>query len=187
LTLVINLHHFELASRSNGPGKRAVIWVQGCSLGCANCFNPKTHPHTGGFRINVDELARKVIHESGNLEGLTISGGEPLQQIKPLINFLRQIKTETNFSVIVFTGFTLSEIMLFPEAVPLLQNIDVLIAGRYEKSGRIAKHLIGSSNKIFHFYSDRYTPEDFLQVPDAEILIDIDGKIGLSGIDPLVW
>ena len=30
-------------SRVNGPGRRVVVWVQGCTLGCLGCFNPGTH------------------------------------------------------------------------------------------------------------------------------------------------
>ena len=41
----IRLHAFEPASRANGPGPRAAVWFQGCTLGCPGCFNPDTHPH----------------------------------------------------------------------------------------------------------------------------------------------
>ncbi|MGD0006352.1 MAG: 4Fe-4S cluster-binding domain-containing protein, partial [Anaerolineaceae bacterium] len=41
---ILNLHHFEPLSLVNGPGKRSVVWVQGCTLNCPGCFNPQTHP-----------------------------------------------------------------------------------------------------------------------------------------------
>lgn len=37
------LHAFVPASRANGPGLRAVIYFQGCSLNCAGCWNPTSH------------------------------------------------------------------------------------------------------------------------------------------------
>jgi pyruvate-formate lyase-activating enzyme len=39
----LRLHQFLPSSHTNGPGLRAVLWVQGCSLGCPRCFNPATH------------------------------------------------------------------------------------------------------------------------------------------------
>ncbi|NJO00209.1 MAG: 4Fe-4S cluster-binding domain-containing protein, partial [Anaerolineales bacterium] len=39
---LLRLHQFLPQSRVNGPGLRAVLWVQGCSLGCPGCFNPQT-------------------------------------------------------------------------------------------------------------------------------------------------
>ena len=41
------LHAFVPASRANGPGLRAVIYFQGCSLQCAGCWNPDTHKFRG--------------------------------------------------------------------------------------------------------------------------------------------
>ncbi len=41
--MTLRLHAFLPRSRANGPGWRSVVWVQGCSLGCAGCFNPQTH------------------------------------------------------------------------------------------------------------------------------------------------
>ena len=29
-------------SKVNGPGNRFVLWTQGCSKGCSECFNPET-------------------------------------------------------------------------------------------------------------------------------------------------
>lgn len=37
------IHSFVPASRANGPGLRAVVYVQGCSLKCHGCWNPDTH------------------------------------------------------------------------------------------------------------------------------------------------
>jgi len=45
---LLNLYHYEPLSLVNGPGKRAVVWVQGCTLGCPGCFNPQTHSVAAG-------------------------------------------------------------------------------------------------------------------------------------------
>ena len=65
--------------------------------------------------------------------------------------------------------------------------IDLLIAGRYVQSQRIAGGLIGSANKTVHYLTERYTSEDLAHVPQAEVIVDTNGEIRLSGIDPLEW
>jgi anaerobic ribonucleoside-triphosphate reductase activating protein len=213
---LLRIHRFLPGSRANGPGLRAVLWVQGCSLGCPGCFNPETHPFTGGELVPVDELCRRIVslesrpptvdrrppkeflsidgepqaHNNSyqkGIEGLTISGGEPLQQRAPLLALLQRVRRETNLSILLFTGFTWLELQRMPEAKTLLACIDVLIAGRYVASQRLARHLQGSANKTIHLLTDRYTMADLQATPPAEVMISDTGEILLSGIDPLEW
>jgi anaerobic ribonucleoside-triphosphate reductase activating protein len=184
---VLNIHHWTPNSCANGPGKRAVVWVQGCSLGCPGCFNPETHPRHGGNVVQVDELLGKLIALEEQIEGLTISGGEPLQQIPALLALLQELRRETKLSVLVFTGFTWAEVKCMPRSAELLATIDVLIAGRFEASQRLAQGLIGSANKTLHFLTQRYAWKDLQRTPPAEVWIASDGEIELSGIDPLHW
>ena len=121
---------------------------------------------------------------SGRLEGITISGGEPLQQIDSLAYFLWQIRQNTKLTVIVFTGYTWHEVQQIKKVQGLLSYIDVLIAGRYEHSQRLAEGLRGSANKTVHFLSDRYTSADLRRVPAAEVMFTVDGEMVISGIDP---
>ncbi len=37
--LLLNVAATMSRSRANGPGVRAVIWVQGCTIGCPGCYN----------------------------------------------------------------------------------------------------------------------------------------------------
>jgi pyruvate-formate lyase-activating enzyme len=41
------VHAIMPASRANGPGLRCVVFVQGCNLNCAGCFNPWSHTFHG--------------------------------------------------------------------------------------------------------------------------------------------
>lgn len=41
------LHAFVPATRANGPGLRAVIYFQGCTLNCSGCWNRRTHKFEG--------------------------------------------------------------------------------------------------------------------------------------------
>jgi len=181
----IHLHAMAAGSRANGPGLRAVIWLQGCTLGCPGCFNTPTHPQSGGEWLAVDTLFKRIQSLAPGLEGLTVSGGEPLQQIGPLSALLRRVRQETSLTVIVFTGFSAAELERLPGIAALKASVDVLIAGRYEQDQRLARGLLGSANKRLLFLTGRYQAADFADLPEAEILIGPDGQVTYSGIDPL--
>lgn len=180
----LRIHSIENQSRVNGPGLRCVVWVQGCTLGCPACFNPLTHDNQSGEMWNVADLVSHLLHIP-DVEGLTISGGEPLQQIHPLMATLSAIHERSTLSVVLFTGYTWSEVRLMPSFTDLSTLLDVMICGRYDQNRRIANGLIGSENKTLHFLTDRYAPMDFMSIPEAEITILPDGEIHLSGINPV--
>lgn len=183
----LRIHAFLPRSRANGPGERAVLWVQGCTLGCPGCFNPQTHPVNSGARIPVPALFDQIAALQVAIEGLTISGGEPFQQPAPLLKLLQRLRQETRLSILIFTGFAWSEVQRLPHADALLDCIDVLIAGRYDHSQRQAYGLLGSANKTTHFLTSRYQAQDLTTIPEAEITITSNGDILLSGIQPVQW
>jgi len=184
--LRLRVHHIESASRANGPGLRTVIWFRGCTLGCPGCYNPETHPARGGALWHPLALFEALVKNSPEIEGLTLSGGEPLQQGKALSVFLEQVRLHTSWSVILFSGFAREEIQRLPWGTEVLQWVDVLIAGRFLVEQRLARGLLGSANKTLHFFTARYTLQDIMSVPEAEVIIEANGEIRLSGIDPLV-
>jgi anaerobic ribonucleoside-triphosphate reductase activating protein len=189
----LQLHRFLPRSRANGPGLRAVLWVQGCTLECPGCFNPQTHRINAAATIEVDQLFEQIRSLENEIEGITISGGEPLQQRPAVSALLRRIRTETSLSAILFSGFTWMEISrtgndtrCSDQSRPgLLRDLDILIAGRYVESQRIAFGLRGSANKTIHFLTDRYTLADLEVVPPGELIIGNDGEIISTGIEPV--
>lgn len=183
----LTIHHFLPSSFSNGPGRRAVVWVQGCTLACPGCFNPDTHSITQGTVIRVDALSEEILTHADQLEGLTISGGEPLQQAAPLVMLLRKIRGASSLSILLFTGFSWEQIPNIPSGAEVLKYCDVVLAGRYEQSLRLASELLGSANKTCHFLTSRYSPVDLQSVPEAEVIIEPSGEILLSGINPILW
>ncbi len=183
----VRLHRYEPASLANGPGLRAVIWAQGCCFGCPGCFNPETHAMRAGEIWPVEDLAERILSDKDRLEGLTLSGGEPLYQHRAIARLLEIVKAQSDLSVLVFSGYTWDEMQALKGIDNFLRHVDVLLAGRYDASQRVAQNLIGSSNKTVHFLSDRYTTKDLETVPQAEVILTADGEIRLSGIDPLNW
>ncbi len=182
----LNIHSIVRESAANGPGNRTVIWVQGCSLGCEGCFNPDTHPFHLGTQVNPLELADQICSLENFIEGITITGGEPLFQVEALEYLLISVRNHSRLSVILLTGFEWEEINQ-TKGARLLPYIDVLISGRYDKNQRVAHRFIGSANKKFHFLTERYSLKDFEVVPACEVTIDSDGNTLITGIDPLLW
>jgi anaerobic ribonucleoside-triphosphate reductase activating protein len=180
----LRLHSFVPNSRANGPGVRAVIWVQGCSLGCPGCFNPETHDTDRGQWVAVSDLFERIHLLGDNIEGVTLSGGEPLQQAPAVSALLSLIRRHTSLSTLLFTGFRWEEILRLPHSRDLLASLDVVLAGRYDARQRVAHGLRGSANKTVHFLTSRYSAADLEAVPEAEVLIGADGVTIVSGIDP---
>src|SRR5215471_12836959 len=87
------LHAFVPASRANGPGLRAVVYFQGCSLNCPGCWNPDSHKFHGE-EVSPANVLQEIEAAMGrsSLEGVTFSGGEPMQQVQALVEVMRDIR-----------------------------------------------------------------------------------------------
>jgi anaerobic ribonucleoside-triphosphate reductase activating protein len=181
----LRVHGFEPHSAANGPGIRAVVWVQGCTLGCAGCFNPETHARQGE-EIEVGELFDRIAGLGDRIDGVTVSGGEPLQQRGPVLALLQRIRAQTSLSAILITGYAFTEVTRMREFEALQGCVDVLLAGRFEQDLRIGRGLRGSANKTVHLFTDRHTRADLDAVPDSEVIVHPDGRVVITGIDPVV-
>lgn len=173
--------HARLAcSEVNGPGRRAVIWVQGCSLGCKGCFNPETHSTTDvSDLVLVTELSEWVT--KCGVDGLTISGGEPLQQLLPVLRLGEAVRA-LGQTVVVFTGYQKQYVEKIVSWESLAKSCDVLITGPYISKLHSAEGLRGSLNKEYVFLSDRYSAKSFDTLNDAEVTIDREGHIHVTGM-----
>jgi anaerobic ribonucleoside-triphosphate reductase activating protein len=179
----LSVHSFLPLTMANGPGARCCLWLQGCTLGCPSCFNPDTHKIKGDSSFGVDEVF-SWINNADPIEGITVSGGEPLQQASGLMDLLFKIKRETNLTIIVFSGFGLEEIQNMPCFKTLEKTVDVLIAGRFVEGMRRQSGFTGSSNKTIHFFSDRYCLDDLEMVPVSEVIISRTGELSVTGVEP---
>ncbi len=178
--MTLRLHAFLPRSRANGPGWRSVVWVQGCSLGCPGCFNPQTHGRDEAREtLEVAEVMERIL--AAGTEGLTVSGGEPLQQAEAVVTLLEAARA-AGLSTLLFTGFAWEEIQRLPQAPRILGCVDVMVAGRYVAERRVAHGLLGSANQTVHLLSPRHTLEEIAATPEAEVVILPDGRVVFSGI-----
>jgi anaerobic ribonucleoside-triphosphate reductase activating protein len=166
-------------SKVNGPGNRFVLWTQGCSKGCLECFNPETWSKN----IFKEFLPKQIFELVKNFEvdGVTISGGDPLEQedeLLELLFLLKEIKLPKG--IILFTGFTKDEILENPIREECLQYIDVLIDGRYEKNLKVDFSLKGSSNQEFYLFSDKISISELYFDHEIEIS-SLEGNIMMTG------
>jgi len=175
------VHAVEVGSRANGPGARFVVWLQGCTLGCAGCFNPATHP-AAGPEVAIAELAERMA--SARVEGLTLSGGEPMQQPDAAIALLDAARA-LGLSTVMFSGYAIDELRALPGGPDALARLDVLIDGRYVAGERLATGLRGSANQRLHLLTSRYSRAEVEATPVAEIRIGRAGEVVLTGVDPL--
>ena len=169
------LIHSIHTSKVNGPGKRLVIWTQGCTKACKNCFNPNTWKFEG---LNISPI--DIIKNIQDVDGVTISGGDPLEQEDILDLLIPLYELNLSKGIILFSGFTIDEINN-SSLRECLNYIDVLIDGRYIDELRISNNFKGSENQNIIYFSDKIKPEE-LEI-DQEIEIG-DGYIsGFPYID----
>jgi len=179
----VRVHAVEPRSRANGPGARFVVWLQGCTLGCPGCFNPTTHAPDAGRDGDVAELAAQLA-ATRDIEGLSLSGGEPLQQVDATVALLDAARA-LGLSTLAFSGYSIAEIRELPRGPDVLARLDVLVDGRYVAGERLATGLRGSANQRIQLLTSRYTLADVEATPVAEIRIARDGELVLTGVNPL--
>ena len=113
-----------------GPGRRYVLWTQGCLRRCQGCITPESRPLDGGVDIDIDALAYDIVSRP-NIDGLTVSGGEPFLQAKGVGRLLELVHNERpEMTVIVYTGYQQEELDIVPDADALLHRCCPRQAGR---------------------------------------------------------
>lgn len=136
----------------DGPGIRFTIFTQGCAHHCFNCHNPETWDFDKGKDVDIDELISKI-KRNPLLQGITLSGGDPLYQVNACLELVKKVKElNSDFDIIIYTGFTFEELAnnfkKNNDLLSLLKLSDILIDGKYEDSLRdLTLRFRGSSNQ----------------------------------------
>jgi anaerobic ribonucleoside-triphosphate reductase activating protein len=174
----MNIRGYGL-SKVNGPGNRFVLWTQGCSKGCSECFNPETWSTNVYKELSPLQLFELI--KNFEVDGVTISGGDPLEQEDELLELLMLLSTiRLSKGIILFSGFTRAEISSNIIRENCLRYIDVLIDGRYEKNLKVDFSLKGSSNQEFYFFSNKISSDELCFDQEIEIS-SLEGDIMMTG------
>ena len=150
-----NVALINTCTEVEGPFKRLCIWFQGCNRNCKGCCNKVLQPLKPANIISLEDLL-KIIRKSkieNKIEGITLSGGEPLLQTG-LVKLLEEVKN-LELGIILFTGYQLNEI-----EDNLKSQCDIIIDGYFdEQKIDNDRALVGSLNQNINYISDRYTNE----------------------------
>ncbi len=142
------VHSIESFGTVDGPGIRFVLFLQGCHLECKYCHNRDTWDINGGEYKSVDDIVEKVkeyknyIIPSGG--GVTVTGGEPLLQVKFLIEFFERLKKEGINTCIDTSGM----VALTEDIKEVLKMTDLVLLDIKHIDDEKCKDLVGKSNKL---------------------------------------
>lgn len=147
---------------ANGKGIRATLWLPGCTHNCIGCHNSWTANYNQGKLFNVDTYI-KLLNVLNNeyVSGLTISGGDPLDQSDDVLNELYDIITKLkhdvnhDFDIWIYSGYYKEELTRESQK-KILKVCDVLVDGPYIQEKRnIMLPFRGSENqRIWNLKTD---------------------------------
>ena len=199
--MTLRVHAQMESSQVNGPGRRAVIWVQGCSLGCAGCWNKSSHSTAEGHDVKIQVLVDwlKSLCFASAISGLTISGGEPMEQAAELATFLEAVRRGLpSLSIGLFSGYAERELVQgqFRADLSLSRiqrgdlwqrirgHLDFAVLGRYNRQQPSDRPLVTSRNQQLLLLSDRHPEGDFT-AQSVEITIGAEGMTQITGFPVL--
>ncbi|MGB7983268.1 MAG: 4Fe-4S single cluster domain-containing protein [Candidatus Nanopelagicales bacterium] len=139
-----------------GPGRRVGLWVQGCALGCHGCMARDTWDPAAGSALPVAELLRRLDSTFGadsTLTGLTISGGEPLEQpeaVRSILAWLRERRPEVDS--LLYTGW--SQGRVGRDELWVMQAADALVPEPFVAGRAPGGRWRGSANQPLLLLSD---------------------------------
>lgn len=135
-----------------GYGNRIGLWVQGCSIGCFSCVSRDTWPDSPETSVDVFEIIRWLVTiPAEQIDGITISGGEPFEQpdaLRDLVGAFGAWRADTGrvADILVYSGHELSWVE--QHHADILAGIDVLVPGPYIHELASDLPLRGSSNQL---------------------------------------
>lgn len=142
-------HNITKDDMLNGDGLRVVLWVSGCSHGCAGCHNPVTWDPEGGLAF--DEDAKQEIFaelEKDYISGITFTGGDPLYEanVREVTALAKEIKEKyPDKTIWLYTGSVWKE----AQDMEINQYIDVMVDGEFHEDEKDSTlHWKGSRNQM---------------------------------------
>lgn len=182
---VLRLAHVELQTDVLGPDTRAAIYVQGCHLRCRGCTAEDWLDFDGGEDVAVDALLGRLL--DAGVRAITISGGEPTMQPRPLVALIDALAAALpDLSVMVYTGYRLEHLLATgtAEQHELLARVDILVDSPYVERWHGNLKWRGSSNQRVLRLTDRHAIDELL--PDAsaglEFVVGPDLRVHQIGV-----
>lgn len=144
-------YSYEENEHLYGPGKRLLLFTQGCSLRCKGCVNQ----HLWQFGVGANITVEEVLGLCQDVEGITLHGGEPLDQSEGVLKIVKALKS-VGKTVILFTGYQYKELSKSSQK-RAWELSDLVISGRYVESKRnIYLQFRGSTNQRVYRHRGKY-------------------------------
>ena len=140
------IHSIESFGTVDGPGIRFVIFLQGCHLKCKYCHNRDTWDMNCGNYESLDDVFNKILRYKNYIYpngGVTVTGGEPLLQVKFLIELFKKLKAENIHTCIDTSGM----VAITEDIKTLLSLTDLVLLDIKHIDPVKSKNLVGFSNE----------------------------------------
>ena len=140
------VHSIESFGTVDGPGIRFVIFLQGCHLKCKYCHNRDTWDINCGNYESLDDIFNKILRYKNYIYpngGVTVTGGEPLLQVKFLIELFKKLKAENIHTCIDTSGM----VAITEDIKTLLSLTDLVLLDIKHIDPIKSKNLVGFSNE----------------------------------------
>ena len=153
----LNLAKIDWAVDALGPGRRVIVWVQGCPRRCPGCITPQMLEFIPAQIWSIPALL-DFLRQYEPYEGLTFVGGEPLSQAAGLVELIDGLRAERDVGIVTYTGYTLQQLQAAGSSAwtALLQRTDLLVDGEFVQAESGNYLWRGSGNQMLHFLTDRY-------------------------------
>jgi len=189
LSMDLYLSHILYPITNLGPEKRIGLWVQGCSMRCPECMSPELFDKNEKNKRSVLEIFEELNSIAEAHSGVTISGGEPFEQANALLVLTDLIIRNTEMDIMIYTGFTLDEILSGSKnMILLLSKIDILVDGPFKVELSNKKLWRGSDNQNIYFLSKRaqkyasYANAEYSKIRILNIYQSSNGNFSIVGI-----
>lgn len=157
------LYRIYHSSVVDGPGRRSVVQVAGCSIRCPGCYVPETHNRDNGKLAAVASIVEEIIANRHQHDGVTILGGEPFDQPGPVAELVFRLK-RLGIHIVIYTGNTMATLAKRrdPSVHYIITHVDLIIDGPFIHQLTVnAGEYRGSQNQRLIFDSQDRTKAPF--------------------------
>jgi anaerobic ribonucleoside-triphosphate reductase activating protein len=170
----LKINYIGKTLSAQGPGTRYTIWTQGCSIHCPGCSNTNTWDFNGGRIYTVNELTQDILNTK-NIDGITITGGEPLDQFESVYNLCKNLFGK--ICIFLTTGYDCVSL----EKLKIITVVDILCVGPFKISYPCSSGWKGSSNQTIHFMTPLGKKQENMPNIPKEIIIKTNGDTIITG------
>ena len=163
------IHSIESFGTVDGPGIRFVIFLQGCHLKCKYCHNRDTWDMNCGNYESLDDVFNKILRYKNYIYpngGVTVTGGEPLLQVKFLIELFKKLNAENIHTCIDTSGM----VAITEDIKTLLSLTDLVLLDIKHIDPIKSKNLVGFSNERELAFS-KYLSDNGIHMWIRQVLI----------------